>query len=203
MKKQLIYIALGLSSGLFAQIPANNKNAMTSSVAMSATLDPFVRVIEPDLRASVDKYKDFYVKRLYAYVPTAIDAGAILSEIEKLELRANKVKVDNNNLAFFYPFKKKDNLKKINAILGLLDKLYKKLSHLKGFGSFPDLSDIQNANDITDLNNLLSAVRPTIYGERINLNQNTEISLEVLSRKLDEIEADIHRSTLLRKFFPY
>jgi hypothetical protein len=128
---------------------------------------------EGNLKKSITNFGKEYTKRKDYYITTDADNltwHTIKQAIEEVIDRATIILSENETLTFFYPFKKKDNRKKINYILTLLDTMMNKIDLSQG-----------------------------VWGERINLQQNTLISLESLERRLDIIESDIEKSTILSK----
>ncbi len=167
---QIILVMLLVVQSATAQVPGVNPGSSAGSVAIDAPLIPLALIVEPRLFREVQDFRQLYEHRAEYYATTLVDNGKIRNEINDLRNRINLLIVDNESLAFFYPFKKRDNRVKLNALLTGTNRLYTQLGSL-----LPD----------------------SIYGERINLNQQTEITLEEMHRKVDEIESDISKSRIL------
>ncbi|MEM9001367.1 MAG: hypothetical protein AAGB24_13975 [Bacteroidota bacterium] len=177
MKSRFLYILWIISVPVVAQVPGTNYNSASKSTAMGADMVVLTQVIEPEIRRSINGFNKYYDNRLLYYAETLIDAGSVLNEIDNVRQRIFLLNVENSSLSFFYPFKKQDNKRKIDAILYAVNGLRSRLLGLPW-----------SVN--------------TIYGERMNLNQDTEIALESLERQLDAIESDIDKSKLIRQLFP-
>lgn len=175
MKRILIIAIILLTvNAVNAQIPGVNATSSAGSVAIEVPLLPLALLVEPRLAAEVKDFRQIYEHRSEYYATTLIDNGKIGNEVDNLRDRVNLLIADNEALSFFYPFKKRDNRTKLNMILTHVNRLDTHLGSL-----FPD----------------------SIYGERINLNQNAEMTLEQMHRKLDEIESDIAKSRILSQLF--
>ncbi|WP_340200106.1 hypothetical protein [Ascidiimonas sp. W6] len=154
---------------VMAQVPGWNAGSNGGSVLILAPLAAIDLKLEPDLRREVEDFADLYKHRMDYYAGTALDRG-VVADLDEIIVRTNTLILDNESLAFFYPFKKKDNREKLNLILTHIMRLDAELRT-----SVPDM----------------------IYGERINLNQNAEMTLEEIHRKLDDIESNIAKSRIL------
>lgn len=170
--KKLICISVFLI-GCFssvAQVPGVNFTSASGSVAIEVPLLPLALVVEPRLEKEVKDFREIYEHRSEYYARTVLDGGVIINQVDDLRARVNLLLADNAALAFFYPFKKRDNRIKLEAMITSINRLDNELR-----GLLPD----------------------SIYGERINLNQNVEIILEQMHRRADEIESDIAKSRIL------
>jgi hypothetical protein len=166
---QIVFLFITIQS-VNAQLPGVNAQSSFGSGLIDAPLIPLATWIEPRLEREVKDFREIYEHRAEYYATTAIDNGKIRNEVTDLRDRISLLITDNESLAFFYPFKKRDNRTKLTMLLSHVNRLYTHLGSL-----LPD----------------------SIYGERINLNQNAEMTLEEMHRKVDEIESDIAKSRIL------
>lgn len=160
-------LTLNAQFGVFKLNPTSE--AASIAIAVETTL---WRREEPNLRAAIRDFNEEYLRRRSYYAPTVIDGGAVINLVDTAIARVNQLLIDNRNLRFFYPFKQRDNERKLDQILIQLTSHFNELSGLR---------------------------MDTIYGERMMLNQEVEIAMEAVNRKLDGIESDIENSTVLSR----
>ena len=173
MKKLLIIILVGWSSMATAQVPGMNFGAEGASLAMEPELITWAVAFEPKMVDAMKRYSAAYIKRNVYYTQTFIDQGDVAKDaVRALQTRSADLRLRNDALGPFYPYTKRDNRMLLNVIDDLLQNVMDQFANL----------DID---------------RIAIYGERINLNQNTRMSMEKLSRELDKIESKSDRSTTI------
>ncbi len=172
--KKLLVIVLTISSSLaMGQLPAWNITSSGASAAMEAPLVAWNWPAEPLMMDAVKKFSREYAKRNIYYAPTVADGGRVArGEVTALRRRSQDLLRKNTALGPIYPYRKRDNARRLNTIDSLLLNVEQQFANL-------------------------TITRTGIYGERMNLNQNNAMTMEQWSRKLDEIESDINNCRIL------
>ncbi|GAA0716343.1 hypothetical protein GCM10009430_11960 [Aquimarina litoralis] len=116
-----------------------------------------------------------YGKRLTYLVTSAVISNKIRDEISVSFNRYYDLKRRNESLSFFNYSKRKENQKMLKFIEKMLNNTQKAL--------------------------LAQSSINVIYGEKLNLFQNTMKSLTEIHRSMDIVEDNIDRSKLLHNFF--
>ncbi len=175
MKKLIIAALICWSPTLMGQL---NVSVTALSISMEAGLIPWYEW-EKEYAAKIEEFSEEYRKRGFYYAPTLLDGGnPVFDALDELILRIDDLQVKNNGLGLYAHYLKRDNTKRLNDIERMALNMDQELD------SLDDLIEGQS-----------------IYGERLNLNQNTRVSVEILHRRLDQIESEIDKSTLLNLLF--
>jgi len=137
---------------------------------------------EDEIQDELEKFKRDYLQRLI-YLETATSSfvtdyidlkSKINTEIQNTLVHHTRVNTENEKLSSVFAYsEKKDNRKKLAVILKMINTMQKELSNQVSFN--------------------------VVYGEKLNLYQNTNHSLTEISRLLDAIENNIERSKLINK----
>jgi|GEM_PF-4434224 len=154
---------------------AVNLGPLVSTKAMLPALAIWYTVAEPAFEKQARAFSNQYVERLKYYVGTPFDNGnKAKAGLKKVTDRLDSLTTRNNALGPIYVFRKKDTESRLKIIKAQLDLISKDISKLSLTG---------------------------IYGERVNLNQNTAMELEAYNRKLDTIETFIYNTSVINKIF--
>ncbi len=149
-----------------------------------------------------NKFKDFgpeYEKRLRYYGPTVIDNGRyVIRDLDRVIARLEDLRTRNSAFHLYKGMKQK--------------RLEEDLDNMLDVIRFQRTNIFDNGFSVTNPTSLLETLSliaggvtgkssfNSIFGERLNLNQNVAMAMEKLDRKLDGIESTIEKRKLLCSF---
>ena len=158
--------------------PLPNPGAPASTILV-ASWDEFQ---EQKVTEGLEDLEQYYGKRRFFIMHNAEVAlkllgehGVVESKIHDMSIRIEAINIKNNTTTFYFPYKQDNNTHEIDHIRHANDKIRNSLLPI-------------------------SEYTPMVGGEKINLQQNLEISLETLHRRLDSIESNIDNSAVLKNF---
>ena len=134
---------------------------------------------EKDVVKALKDYEKQYGQRAFYRMHNLELSGnmtIVADKINGLRTRLNTIESENNEPNIFYfPYKRNNNQEAINVIKHAIDNLDDALLPI-------------------------DKLTPMLGGEKINLRQNLEMSMETLSRRLDSIESNIDNSKVLSSY---
>ncbi|OEK07359.1 hypothetical protein A8C32_18150 [Flavivirga aquatica] len=178
MKVKLFYIAFFLFcsvKSIAQQFPVLvDPGSMTGSV-LSWSLYSMLSTEDKNNRKKIIAFKKDLAKRHLYLVEGAIVVNKINREISNCKERYRQLEHRNKSLSFLSYSKKKINNKMLNLVNVMLENINKGLKN-------------QRALEV-------------LYGEKLNLLQNTMKSLTEIYRVLDVVEDNIEKTKLYNRIF--
>ncbi len=169
MKKIIFLIFLLQKITAFSQVDVGSNGGST---AITIQYGSRLALDKFFLQNIVSRLSLRYAKRLPYIETSRLIVVKIQQEIIDTRNRYTALKNDNNRLTFFSYSKKKTNTKTLDIINGMLSNLESELSKQKSFN--------------------------VLYGEKLNLYQNTMESLFQIHRLMDAVEDAVGQSRLLK-----
>ncbi len=180
MKKIILLVVMLNTTTMFSQeYPFLTDFLLVGSILGSAVATvEYYELKEADrkLIKDINSFNAKYSKRaIYLVGASIILAGEINREIDDAQRRYHLLKGKNSSLPFFIYSKKRHNTQTLELINEMLDNLQNELKK-------------QNPRGVA------------LYGEKINLHQNTMESLSNIHRLMDSVEDKIEQSKVLHAF---